>query len=102
VSQAAFFIEVDELDQKKGSNSEELKKMGWKKQKKTFSMGQLTSFNSNIGSSFANFITPIADLSELHDLELENRKTQRKKVMICTRKTSSLKEGKHTKGNTKL
>ncbi|KAL9362517.1 hypothetical protein Peur_045302 [Populus x canadensis] len=28
VSQAAFFIEVDELDQKKGSNSEELKKMG--------------------------------------------------------------------------
>jgi len=28
VSQAAFFIEVNELDQKKGSNSEELKKMG--------------------------------------------------------------------------
>jgi hypothetical protein len=90
VSQAASFIEGDELE-KKSSNSEELKKMGWKK---TSSIGRLTSFNLNIAPSFVNFITPIIDLSKLYDLELKNRKTQRKKVKIFTRKTSSLKKRK--------
>jgi hypothetical protein len=60
-------------------------------------MGWLTSFNSNIGPSFANFITPIIDLSYLYDLELKNRKTQRKKVKIFTRKASSLKIRNHIK-----
>ncbi|KAG6780118.1 hypothetical protein POTOM_012970 [Populus tomentosa] len=60
-------------------------------------MGQISSVIPSSGPSFANFISPIADPTELCDLKLQNRRSQRNKTNKLSRKSSSFKRRKSRK-----
>ena len=60
-------------------------------------MGQISSVIPSSGPSFANFISSIADPTELSDLKLQNRRSQRNKAKKLSRKSSSFKRRKSRK-----
>ena len=97
--QVVCMLERDGLDQQKGYNSGDVKKMGREKKQKPFRLDQHkgNSGSSSIGPSFANFIIPIADQTELSDLELQNRRSQRNKAKKLSRRAPTVKRRKPRK-----
>ncbi|XP_011012880.1 PREDICTED: uncharacterized protein LOC105117042 [Populus euphratica] len=99
VQQVVCMLESDGLDQEKGYNNGDVKKMGRVKKQKPFRMDQYkgNSRSSSIGLSFANFVIPIADQTELVDLELQNRRSQRNKAKKLSRRAPTVKRRKPRK-----
>ncbi|KAG6787445.1 hypothetical protein POTOM_009085 [Populus tomentosa] len=98
--QVMCMLERDRLDQQKVYNSGVMKKMGWGEKQKPSRMDQQKSHNSGSSSiepSFANFIIPIANQTELANLELHNRRSQRTKTKKLSRKAPTVKRRKPRK-----
>ncbi|KAG6736800.1 hypothetical protein POTOM_060305 [Populus tomentosa] len=97
--QHAFYLsEGEELDQERGYTSGEPKKTGQKQKQKQSIKGLVAKATLiNFGPSFTNFINPIADPSELCNLELRNKKSQKHKAKRLTRRTRSLSRRKSRK-----
>lgn len=103
--QVVCMLERDGLDQQKSYNSGDMKKMGRGNKQKPLRMEQQKGYNSgtsSIGPSFANFITPIADQTELSDLELQRRRPHRNQAKKLSRKAPSVKRRKPRKMGNKF
>jgi hypothetical protein len=97
VQQTGCFFKRDGLDQQNSYNSGDLTMTGRDKIQKPSRMGQISSVIPSSGPSFANFISSIADPTELCDLKLQNRRSQRNKAKKLSRKSSSFKRRKSRK-----
>jgi hypothetical protein len=93
-----YLSEGEELDQEGGYTSGEPKQTGRKQRQKQPIVGPTTKATSiDTGPSFANFIKPIADPSELSILELRNKKSQKHRAKRIKRRTHSLLRRKSCK-----
>jgi hypothetical protein len=93
-----YLSEGEELDQEGGYTSGEPKQTGRKQRQKQPIVGPTTMATStDNGPSFANFIKPIADPSELSILELRNKKSQKHRAKRIKRRTHSLSRRKSRK-----
>ena len=84
-------LDRDGLDQQKVYNSGVMKKMG-RDQQKGYNSG-----SSSSGPPSANFIIPMAAQTELDDLEVKNRRSQRNKAKKLSRKAPTVKRRKPRK-----
>jgi len=93
-----YLSEGEELDQEGGYTSAEPKQTGRKQRQKQPIVGPTTMATStDTGPSFANFIKPTADPSELSILELRNKKSQKHRAKRIKRRTYSLSRRKSRK-----
>jgi hypothetical protein len=93
-----YLSEGEELDQEGGYTSGEPKQTGRKQRQKQPIVGPTTMATStDTGPSFANFINPIADPSELSILELRNKKSQKRRAKRIKCRTHSLSRRKSHK-----